>query len=205
MPKQMASQSRFYKNWQSTRGAMSPSANTIAIRKLQRQVAKNTQEKIYFRNNSTIVPPLVGISNYTIPITDFFVNNSVYRDDILGDTFRNLAFSINFLFPSGYDQVRMVLYRPLKAGAALPITNVTADFTTQWDPKQFHIYSDRAFNPKNDVSSRMPKLNLSLRGLLTKYNSANSVLESGELKMLILHEGSTSPFTFGYKHTIQNK
>jgi hypothetical protein len=201
----MASQSRFYKNWKSTRGSMSPSANTIAIRKLQRQVAKNTQEKIYFRSSGNIVPSGIGISNYTITITDNFVNNNVYRDDILGDTFRNLAFSINFLFPSVYDTCRMVLYKPIKAGASLPITNVVADFTTQWDPKQFHILSDRVFNPKDDIDTRMPRLNVNLRGLLTKYNSANSVLESGELKMVIVHDGSTNPFTYGYKHTIQNK
>jgi hypothetical protein len=204
MPKQMASQTRFYKNWKSTRG--SPSANSLAIRKLQRQVALNIPEVINFYQNLTVTPASAAWRNHNIDLTNNFVGSTNYRDDITGEQFRNKRLQINFTFPYSYYYVRIVLYRSHRPGAVLPLSNTETDFTRVFDPDAYTIYVDRQIAPfKAQNSHAQPRLNVNLKGLLTKFNSLNTTIEAGHLRMAVIHTGSTDPFSYGYEHAIQNK
>ena len=51
MPKLMATQTPFYKNWQSKQGAKRSMSQSQAIRKLQRQVAQNIPEEISYHHS----------------------------------------------------------------------------------------------------------------------------------------------------------
>jgi len=185
------------------------------IRNLSRMVRSNKQQISNFENEATVsVNPATQNAKATINLTTDFTGSASYEKLVLGDKFKNkwLTLRLNMdglnLTGAGLDYVRIVIYWNKKTGNSFSPTYVS----TTADPAAFTVVFDRMFFPLQQVGAGSIATNtirIPLKDKITTYNQSSSVLEDGELKMLVMASNSNATTARGIRyfirHYVQNK
>lgn len=201
----MATHSRFYRNWAKTQPKRGPDnrktlKSEVAL--LKRRVNQNTAEVINHRAQFA-VSPLSAITLRTDNLTDLFLATTDYRDNILGDTYRNKSLQMRLQTPPEMTNMRVIIYKPKKVTGSISFGQSNA-FTEIVDPNAFRVFLDRTISPISALNQHH-EFRVNFGNLMTEYNSANTQLEKGVIKILFITQGTTQQYRYGYDHKVQNK
>jgi len=188
-----------------TRFNPKPIDNQAAIKRLSRQVGMNRQEVIRVKRHTTVTP----ISAFpTVTITDLpavLIADPAFRDNILGDTWKNKALALRFDFAASTNRVRVLLLRAIKPGTVYS-PGSSEEFTNIPDPNKYHVYMDNCFTPTIEHPRGLLKsFKVNFRNLITQYDTANTTLERGDIRLYVFREGSTDPHNMSFQYSVQNK
>lgn len=160
---------------------------------LKRRVGANTARKVYFRSPKTIVGTgSAGYLRTEWSVTDLFVADSNFRNDINGDRWKNHWLKLKYSSDTAAVlQVRLIVYSPKIAGASFNPTPDIAGFNLPLDPTAFTVYYDKHINNPNAINpyhfDRWVKLNMS-----SLYNGSSGVLEKGDVRVMVQFQNITN-------------
>jgi len=204
----MASQSRFYQNWQGARRNNSRQSLTIRneLNRLKRKVNRNSSEKLVYRVGFTHTPASAGLSQYNFDLTAAFRASGQFANDITGDEWRNLSLSLKTDISTNYSSVRVLVYKPKTPATVIDLTTVVRPFTEFIDPKAHLVYVDKTWNPNTGANPQgFFKAYIPLKALMTKLNSNDTRVESGQLRIAIVTDGAPNPIAVSMMEIVQNK
>lgn len=167
--------------------------NEIQI--LKRRVASVTPRRVYFRAPKSVLG--AGSPGYLYrewSITNDFIANDNFRDDINGDRWRNHWVKLMYTSEtSAVVQLRFIVYSPKKAGAAFVPPLTSEGFTTPLDPSAFTVYYDDYIQNYNSIHPHYVKRMVKL-GFNTLYNGSSDpgVLEKGDVRILVFFDNDTN-------------
>ncbi len=181
-----------------------PVDNQAAIKRLARQVGSNRQEIIRIKKHDSVtrVSALEFISEYNLP--NILVNDTTFRDNILGDTWKNKALVFKMDCDATINKIRVLVMRSIKPGTSYsPVGNQS--FTNIPDPNKYHVYLDNGFVPTDsDPNGQLKSFKVNLRNLISQYDTANTTLERGDVRMYIISQGAGT-YQVSYQYSVQNK
>lgn len=188
-----------------TRFNPKPIDNQAAIKRLSRQVGMNRQEVIRVKRHATITPVSAFATVTTTDLPAVLIADSAFRDNILGDTWKNKALALRFDFPASTNRVRVLLLRAIKPGTVYS-PGSTEEFTNIPDPNKYHVYMDNCFTPTLEHPRGLLKsFKVNFRNLITQYDTANTTLERGDIRLYVFREGGTDPHQMSFQYSVQNK
>lgn len=186
--------------------AMKPSLQQ-QINDLKINVGRNKPEIQYFRGDGAITSTGTGTEQNAINITQSLIASSTFRDLIIGDKWTNIALSLYFYLTPDLTHFRYVVYVPKKTGTSF--TPASNPFVRQPDPSAFWVLADRAVTcDPNSGGFKSIQKTVKLNRLKSIYNLDSTTLEKGEIKVLLITNGTTSAsqqLTYGFKLTFANK
>jgi len=181
-----------------------PIDNQAAIKRLARQVGQNRQEIIRIKRHVTETRVGTDVFNNEFNLPSILVNDVSFRDNILGDTWKNKAFVMKFDCDFSLLKMRVVLMRSIKPGTSYAPPDNQA-FTNIPDPNKYQVYLDNAWVPaKQDSRGQLKSFRVNLRNLISQYDSANTTLERGDIRLYVFSAGAGT-YEMSYQYSVQNK
>ena len=153
---------------------------------LKRQVGRNTPAKEFWRKTYAKAPVGAGHNQTTIDLTSDFINNVNFRDTVNGDKFNNWWGHLNITSVAGVKNCRIVAYVPKKPGTTWAPALSGSGYVDHADPHAFWVIADRQMTLEQTTYPSTMKVRLNLRGMQTLYNTSSSVLERGDIRILIM-------------------
>nr|BBM95942.1 putative structure protein [Chaetoceros debilis associated DNA virus] len=188
-----------------TRFNPKPIDNQAAIKRLSRQVGMNRQEVIRVKRHTTITPVTAFPTVTTTDLPAVLIADAAFRDNILGDTWKNKALALRFDFAASTNRVRVLLLRAIKPGTVYS-PGSSEEFTNIPDPNKYHVYMDNCFTPTLEHPRGLLKsFKVNFRNLITQYDTANTTLERGDIRLYVFREGGTDPHQMSFQYSVQNK
>lgn len=180
------------------------------LQALKTQVNRNKPEIQWFRGDGTITsvsPTAVDLN--TVNITSSIIASSDFRNNVIGDIWTNIALSMRFYVNPDCSHFRYVIYVPKKTGTIFAPTQ--HQFVRMPDPSAFWILADNTCTTDtatNFKGQRAFNKTVRLNRLKSIYNTSSSVLERGEIKVLIMTLGRTAgeqALDYSFNLTYSNK
>lgn len=171
------------------------------INSLKYQVNQNKHERqwVLFSEVTDTVAS-TGLDKNTDTITEDLIAGGSFRDQVLGDKWTNELLTINGRI--NWDQAnmaRIVVYRPIDPSDEFN----PAGLTSNWDPQRVRVYADRYFNPPNPSTSTSGghieyyRMVVNLHNLVSVYNSSNTTVKAGNIKVLFMYNSGTAAGDMG--------
>lgn len=181
-----------------------PVDNQAAIKRLARQVGSNRQEIIRIKKHVTETRVTANVFNNEFNLPTLLVNDTTFRDNILGDTWKNKALVMKLDCDSSLLKLRVLVMRSIKPGTSYDPPDNQA-FTNIPDPNKYQVYLDNSWVPaKQDSRGQLKSFKVNLRNLVSQYDTANTTLERGDIRLYVISEGSGT-YEMSYQHSVQNK
>jgi hypothetical protein len=159
------------------------------------------------------IPASSTNNTLTINVTSGFTGSTNYEKLVLGDRFVNkkiqlrVAFEGNDADSTGLVKARIVVYWARKPGTSF----VPTEPTSIPDPAAFTVLYDRMQWPLQDsanLSNNTNTITIPLRDRITVFNQSSSVIEAGELKILIMTDNNAitaKGIRYEYRLFVANK
>jgi len=164
------------------------------INALRRAVNRNAAELQTFRKQRTNYGRTGSGVEATIDISlsDLLKNDTNFRENVLGDTWRNRYVSLNL--SSNCDRVRVILYKPKDAGQSIDITAFTNALMDHIEPNSFNVLHDRVINIQSTNRGNFFQWSCAKKlNFLTTINSqAGDVVKTGDLRLLVISLGAAT-------------
>jgi len=178
------------------------------INQLRRAVNRNAAEMQTFRQQAqtfdrtgTAVEATIDIS-----LTDFIKNDTNFRENVLGDKWRNRYLSLNF--STSCDKLRVILYKPKETGQSIDISTLTNALIDHLEPNAFNVLHDQVINIQSTNRSEYWHFSLAKKlNFITTINSqASDIVKSGDLRLLVVSVGAaTDSIVMSTMMKFQNK
>lgn len=166
------------------------------ITELRRKVNKQKPEtKHWF--HTWVSTATAGVTTRSdLNLTATFHGDPAFRDNVLGDKWRNLSLQI-FLATNGTNMVgsmRVVVYKPKRIGATWPGLGINEYL----DPNDHTVLFDRIVKPQVGSTSSITAANgkkviqryyVNLRNTITTYDTQ---IRSGEIRIAIISESDSA-------------
>lgn len=186
--------------------AMKPSLQE-QVNSLKMQVGRNKPEVQYFRGDGTITSTGTGTEQNTINITASLIASSTFRDNIIGDRWTNIALALSFYLSADCTHFRYVVYVPKKTGTSF--TPTAQQFVRYPDPSAFWVLADKSVTLDPSAGGfRSVRKTVKLNRLKSIYNLDTTTLEKGEIKVLLITNGTnaaTQQLEYGFNLIFANK
>lgn len=185
------------------------------ITSLRRQVERNKPETQYFRiRNNFYSSAATSVQQLNLNVTETLIGSSDFRNNVTGDLWTNARLDFRTYLTPDCNQFRIVIYVPKKSGNRFNPSQYP--FVTIPDPTAFTIYHDKTYTRDYDnINSNNTKKPhqyvhrfLSLRNMMTKYNSESAIIERGEIIVSIIFDPQTAltlQGDYSYMLTYANK
>lgn len=183
-------------------------ATGLAIRSLQRKVA-GMKPELQLKAANQGVTPVAGHSQHEFKFTDQLAADASRGEKVLGDTWVNKYLSWRIRSDGTTASVngavfRVVVYRPLKAGASIAFPSTT----TIIDPSLIKVYDDMTFtmgSGGDKAAQRSRKVKL--------YDTQSTYIgtspEKGDIRLCIIVQNQdallANQFLVSYGHFFTNK
>lgn len=164
------------------------------VRLLGKTVAQQRPQLSNWVDSATLSCPQTAVTSQDYSLTSRFIASSgsgAYDDLVLGDKYTNVKTQLRFDISLDLPRVRVIVYWAKKAGNTLVISN----FWNTPDPSAFVVLFDRTYAPIGVTATsahNVRSVNLLLGNKITNYNESSSVLENGDLRMLIIAENTSA-------------
>lgn len=163
------------------------------VARLERRVARTFPEKRTFTYSVTSTPGSSGWHNLDQNITTQLINWSLFRDYVNGDKwinnylkFRTVSFGNQCLC------ARLVVYLPRKANTSVSWSGTATDMSYIFDPSSFTVLYDRQFRKGFNSDNVIGDGYVSLRNMVTTYNSEVPSIEKGDIRMAYIFNLTTA-------------
>lgn len=160
------------------------------IAQLRRAINRNAAElQTYRRSKTNYTRTGTGIeATIDISLSELITADPNFRENVLGDKWRNKYVSLNFA--SNCDRVRVILYKPKDAGQSISLTSFDG-LMDHIEPNAFTVLHDRAINIQSTNRANFFQWSLGKRlNFLTTINSqASDLVKSGDLRILVVTAG----------------
>lgn len=164
------------------------------INQLRRAINRNAQElQTYRKQATTYTRSTTGVeTTIDISLSELIKDDTNFRENVLGDKWRNKYVSLNFA--TTCDRVRVVLYKPKETGESISIGALTNGMIDHFEPNAWNIMHDQVINVQSTNRSDTWQFSVAKRlNFLTTINSqASDLVKSGDLRLLVVTVGSAS-------------
>lgn len=179
--------------------------------RLKRKVARITPGLNYFTRTATLSSSEIAPFSYhvvTVTPTEDFIADAAYRTLITGDDFLNKFIKLKYTGNTTViQQVRIVVYVPMKPTTLFQPQSDASGFVTIPDPNAFRVlYDSMKVNP-NSLQPLHWQHTIQLRNLMTVYNGSSSTIEKGNLKICVMYQNLTDELggVLGWQLVTQDK
>jgi hypothetical protein len=164
------------------------------INQLRRAINRNAQEmQTYRKQATTFTRTGTGVEDtIDISLSELIKNDTNFRENVLGDKWRNKYVSLNF--STNVDKLRVVLYKPKETGQSIDISQLTNGLIDHFEPNSFNIMHDQVINCQSTNKSEYWHFSVAKRlNFLTTINSqAGDLVKAGDLRLLVVTAGSSA-------------
>lgn len=176
------------------------------VRRLEYKINRLRPELKEFRSNITYAVP-VGIGSLqTFTPTQDLIASPNFRDNVLGDRWRQCQLVIKLKGEdANLDTVRVMVYIP-KSGAADHVPANPFRFTSMPDMSDVTVLADRLFEPSDPALTVHGTMKVPLNNVTALYDSTNTTLERGALKIMVVtaSSGAVSNLFMSYSYYYSN-
>jgi len=192
---------------QSALSAVRPATLQNQINKLKQDVGKNKPGIEYYREQVNLSHTTEPWSVETFTPTESFIASSDYRNTINGDRFTNHRLRVYLHTQLSVESARLCIYVPKRPDQSFEPPNNDLGFVTVPDPAAFWVLSDNYIRADDSATPRHFMRDVSLRGMITLNNVSSSVLEKGNIKILVMLQAETTGAkgTLGFRLAVTDK
>jgi len=166
-----------------------PSGLQAQVNALSRRVAQNTRQKNFWRKQYEL-PQSAGYDGLSIDVAAAFVIDPSYRTMVLGDKYTNHWIRLNWLLQNTTDLMRIIAYVPKKTGGFIAPPSDEESFLRIPDPAAYTVFHDQFYSVVDRGVDRAFKKVINLRNMVTNYNGSSSTMERGDLKIMVMKQGT---------------
>lgn len=164
------------------------------INQLRRAINRNAQElQTYRKQATTYTRATTGVeATIDISLSELIKDDTNFRENVLGDKWRNKYVSLNF--STNVDKLRVVLYKPKETGESINIGALTNAMIDHLEPNAWTILHDQVINVQSTNRNDFWHFSVAKRlNFLTTINSqASDLVKSGDLRLLVVSVGAAS-------------
>ena len=176
------------------------------VNRLERQVNRQKPEKIHFIDSAIFNNPTASYAFVDFDVTRLFINDTRFRDDIMGDKWYNHSLKLKLHFNTAIEGLRIVVYTPKRSGttnSGLGANSVS--WSAILDPTAFQVHLDRYYNSAYINSE--PKLGYFCKiKSLCQYNSEVDIIDRNNIRVALLWETkSAGDLRYDWDLTVSNK
>lgn len=160
------------------------------IKALQRQI---NHQKPSIENSLSTHTTTAGSAGYARTnhnITNSLVTSADFSKIVIGDRFSNLYLQHTHVFPVAVTNARVLVLHTRRTGVTPSFGLNDTGFAQPVDPNFCTVLSEHYINLDN-ARPKTVKLRTNLRNITTVYNRSTSILESGEIYMIVMYNAST--------------
>jgi len=180
------------------------------LRAIKRRVSRNTPAPSYFRSTNVVnTTAASGFQLAQINVTSLLTGDSSYHDLVTGDKFINQSLTLRVLWDKGVNFSRVMVYAPKKAGNTFVPSVAPSGIVQAPDSNSFWIIHDHVYTQTDPDQTMRMQRKMGLNGMLTTFNTDNSLIEKGEVILLFLFQhdvGISQPLiNYSLDHQIVDK
>lgn len=185
-----------------------PSGNGLAIRTLQRKIA-GMKPEIQLKAGSQGITPVAGYSQHQFKFCDQLATDAARGDKVLGDSWINKYLSWHIRADgtgasTNGAVIRVLVYRPLKAGASISFTTTSAIV----DPSLIKVYDDVTFTMGSGGDKAVQR-NRKVKLYDTQSTYVGTSPEKADIRLVVLCHNYdallANQFVVNYGHFFTNK
>jgi len=164
------------------------------INQLRRAINRNSAELQTYRKQATTYSRVgTGVeTTIDISLSELIRDDTNFRENVLGDKWRNKYLSLNFSV--SVDRLRVVLYKPKETGESISAGALTNAMIDHFEPSAWNIMHDQVINVQSTNRSDFWQFSVAKKlDFITTINSqASDIIKSGDLRLLVITSGAAS-------------
>lgn len=178
------------------------------IQALERKINKQKPEIQSHQKASFVSTASGGAHSLDLSVTRELISDANFRSWITGDKWYNDRFKFKFFTDdTTFHGMRVVVYAPTRAATTVVgWPGGYGNFTYIPDPTGYMVLYDKIFNTPATDTRFGGQASLSLRQLMTIYNSEADVIDRNTIRIAFLwFDTSASTLHYSYDHHFHNK